>query len=139
MRILILLIITLAGCGASEPDVDPAKAKMGKLCERAYSSTIDSLKDVYTQAGKDMPEMPAKDVYADKCVSLGFTEDQAKCLDPKWSGGDVEGCKTTMTPVKDKAAELSKLLADAMKPPKKEAGDDKGKEGDGEGKKGKNK
>jgi hypothetical protein len=114
MRILSILIITLVGCGGGEEQIDPVQAKMTKLCERAYSSTLDSLKDLYTQAGKDMPEMPAKDTYAAKCVSLGFSEEQAKCLDPKWSKGDPQGCKETMKPVEKKAIELGKLIKDAM-------------------------
>jgi len=154
MRILITLIITLAGCGSGEPEIDPAVAQMTKLCERAHSSTVDSLKDLYTQAGKDLPELPTKEAYAEKCVSLAFTEEQAKCLDPKWSGGDVEGCKETMKPVEEKVKDLNKLFQDAAagageKKGKKgkagegggeaggEEGAEKGKEGGGKAKKGK--
>ncbi len=137
MRILTVSIILLAGCGSAEVEMDPAQAKMTKLCERAYSSTMDSLKDLYTQAGKDMPEMPTKDEYSAKCVTLGFTEDQAKCLDPKWSGGDPEGCKETMKPVEKKALELGELFKKAMKGGEEpEKGKEEGKEeGDGDKKK----
>ena len=108
-----LLVATLVGCG-SEP-VDLSKTPDGRLCQRAYSSTIDDLTDMFNQAGKEIPTWPAKDTYIEKCVAMGFDEPQLKCLDPKWSLGDPEGCKATMEPVQGKAKELTKWLIESLK------------------------
>jgi hypothetical protein len=110
-----LVVATLWGCGGGEP-ADLSKTPDGRLCQRAYSSTIDSLTDMFNQGGHKLPETwPSKDTYVEKCVGLGFSEAQLKCLDPKWASSDPEGCKTTMEPVLDKSKELSKWLMDEVK------------------------
>ena len=77
MRIPTVLCAVLVACGG-EPEVDVEKVKMEKLCGQTYSSTVDSLRDMYTQAGKPIPEMPTKEANDEKCVSLEITEDQLK-------------------------------------------------------------
>jgi hypothetical protein len=119
MRIPTVLCAVLMACGG-EPEVDVEKVKMERLCGQTYSSTMDSLKDMYTQAGKTMPEMPTKEAYTEKCVALGFTEEQVKCMDPKRSVADPEGCKETLDAVAEKKKELGDLIAAALKGDKEE-------------------
>ena len=116
-------LAALVGCGSPPPD--PGASPEGRLCGRAYGSTIDSLEDMYTQAGKDMPEVLPKKDYVKMCVELGFTEAQLKCMDPKLAAGDP-ACKEALEGVKDKTAKLAEALL-----PKKadaKAGADKMKE-----------
>ncbi len=120
---VLALLATLLGCGSPPPD--PGASPEGRLCGRAYGSTIDTLEDMFTQAGKDMPEVMAKKDYVNMCVELGFTEAQLKCMDPKLAKVD-ESCKETLAEVKDKTAKLAKALI-----PEKE-GAEKEKEGDGD-------
>lgn len=116
----ITILATLAGCGAAP---DPSSSPEGRLCGRAYGSTIDSLDELYTKAGKDMPTPIAKDKYVEMCVGMGFTEDQLKCMDPKIASVD-ETCPETLKAVEDK----KKKLAQSLLPKADKGGDDK-KEG----------
>ncbi|MBN2800464.1 MAG: hypothetical protein JXX28_15090 [Deltaproteobacteria bacterium] len=116
MRATVALVLfgLLAACGGSEP-VNPANTPEGRLCGRAYGSTLDSIEDMFKAAGKTMPtNLPAKEDYVKLCVEQGFSEAQAKCLDPKLASLDPEGCTTTLAPVKEKKELLSKLFASAM-------------------------
>jgi len=139
MRIPTVLCVALFAC-SGEPEIDVAKVKMEKLCGQTYSSTVDTLKDVFTQAGKTLPEMPTKEAYTEKCVALGFTEEQVKCMDPKRSVADPEGCKETLSSVADKKKELGDLIGDAIKAgAEAEKGKTKGEEDKGDMKKKKKK
>lgn len=110
------LTLGLAACTGGAPQApDPASTPEGRLCGRAYGSTIDSMDELFTKAGKTMPEMPPKSEYITKCLSLGFTEAQLKCLDPKIAGADPKGCMETLKPVKEKQAELNEVLSAALK------------------------
>lgn len=99
----ISLILSLFACGSPPPD--PGASPEGKLCGRAYGSTIASLKDMYTQRGADLPEVTAKSEWVAKCVSMGFNEEQLKCLDPKIATGNPS-CDAAMKDVDMKRKEL---------------------------------
>ncbi len=130
-KLIVLATLLSAACGSPEP-VDPAKTPDGRLCQRAYSSLVDSYTDVFTQKGVPEPDTwPDKAAYIDKCLAVGFSEPQLKCLDPKISGSDPAGCKETLEPVKSKHEELMKWFSGELeKVLKKEAEkpDDKGEE-----------
>jgi len=116
-----LLVMSLVGCGSGPPEqVNLSRTPDGRLCQRAHSSTVDSLTDIFTSAGKDMPTWVSKDAYVEKCVSMGFDESQLRCLDPKLAGADPAGCKETMAAVKAKSDELTKWFADQSGIGKKE-------------------
>lgn len=104
---LITVLVTLVGCGGSAPDA--SSTPEGRLCGRAYGSTIDSLDELYTKAGKDMPTPVEKKKYVEMCVGMGFTEGQLKCLDPKLASLD-ETCAETLKPVEDKKKKLAQSL-----------------------------
>ena len=123
-----ILLASLLACGSSEPE-DLSRTPDGRLCNRAYSSTIDSLTDLFTKSGKPTPEWPAKDAYIEKCVALDLSEDQLKCLDPKISGSDPAGCKETLDPVEGTKKELAKWFSGELEKAMK-TGDKK--EGEGE-------
>lgn len=131
---LLALLATLIGCGSPPPD--PGSSPEGRLCGRAYGSTVDSLEDMFTQAGRDMPEVMTKKDYVKMCVDLGFTEAQLKCMDPKLARGD-ESCKETLAAVKDKTGKLATALLpkkDEKKDAKEDgAGDEDKKEDEPEG------
>ena len=114
--IISTLMLSLLGCGTAPPP--PSATPEGKLCGRAYSSTIDSLEDMFHKAGKDLPEHLTKKDYIDKCVAMGFTEEQLKCLDPKLAVGN-DDCKTALSTVKDKQKTLNEQLL--IKPDPKKA------------------
>lgn len=101
------IVLALLGCGSAP--VDPASTPAGKLCGRAYSSTIDSLEDVANQRGVDMPEVATKQEYIAKCVELGFTDAQLKCLDPKLATGD-EACAASLKETEEKRGKLNGIL-----------------------------
>lgn len=101
------IVLALLACGSPPPD--PSSTPEGRLCGRAYGSTIDSLEDLYNQQGVDLPSFLSKEEYVAKCVGLGFTEAELKCLDPKIATGNKE-CEVALEKVKDKRAELSKAL-----------------------------
>jgi hypothetical protein len=126
-----LATLALTACGSSEP-ADPSKTPDGRLCQRAYSSTVDSLTDVFTQAGQDLPEWPDRTAYIEKCIGMGFDEKQLKCLDPKISGADPAGCKETLEPVKKKKEELEKWFLDQVKKQQESGKEGKAKEGEEE-------
>lgn len=118
---LISLIISLLGCGSSAPS--PSSTPDGRLCGRAYGSTLDSLDELYTKAGKDRPEAIPKKEYVEACVKMGLSEEQLKCLDPKIASLD-ESCTKALEPVKDKVSTLAKsLLKKAPKEAKKKEGE----------------
>ncbi|MCB9673807.1 MAG: hypothetical protein H6737_01745 [Alphaproteobacteria bacterium] len=121
---VITALIALVGCGGGAPP--PSSTPEGKLCGRAYGSTIDSLDELYTKAGKDMPKTVPKEDYVKLCVEMGFTEAQLKCLDPKIESVD-ETCKKTLESVVDKKKKLAQslLVKDAAPP----AGEEKKEEG----------
>ena len=106
----ILVVATawaLVAC--TPPPPDPGASPEGKLCGRAYGSTIDSLEDMFTQAGKDLPEVLDKKAYVKLCVEMDFTEAQLKCMDPKLAQVDP-GCAETLEGVKDKTSKLAAAL-----------------------------
>ena len=117
---LITILASLMACGGAEPP--PTSTPEGRLCGRAYGSTIDSLDELYTKAGKDMPTPTPKADYVKLCVEMGFSEEQLKCLDPKIAGLD-ESCAKLLEPVKDKTKKLAQSLLPKSTPPdKKEEG-----------------
>jgi hypothetical protein len=116
-------LAALVAC--STPPPDPGASPEGRLCGRAYGSTIDSLEDMYTQAGQDLPEVLSKKDYVKMCVEMGFTEAQLKCMDPKLAAGN-DACKEAMESVKDKTAKLAEALL--LKKNDAGAGGDKMKE-----------
>ncbi|MEZ4319258.1 MAG: hypothetical protein R3F61_17225 [Myxococcota bacterium] len=127
---LITVLLALIGCGGGEPPA--TSTPEGRLCGRAYGSTIDSLDELYTKAGKDMPTPIAKEEYVKMCVSMGFTEAQLKCLDVKIQSVDPT-CKEALEPVMDKSKKLQKsLLPQAAATPEKEDGEGEAKEEGGE-------
>jgi hypothetical protein len=128
--VLALATLLGGGCGGSEP-ADLSKTPEGRLCQRAYGSTVDSLKDVFTQSGQPMPEWPDRTAYIEKCAGLGFNEAQLKCLDPKLAGADPAGCKETLEPVKAKKEELSKWFLDQVKKDAAEKPEEGKTEGEG--------
>ena len=126
MRVLAaaLILCAMMGCdgatavpsgdGAAEaPRV--ASTPESKLCGRAYSQTVSALGDIAKKAGVDLPKLPDKNKYIGICVDANFTEDQAKCLDPKWFQVDAEACQAALEPKKADKVKLDKLFADAFK------------------------
>mgnify|MGYP006979990678 CR=1 FL=1 len=120
---MLITVLSMLGCGSSEPP--PTATPQGRLCGRAYGSTIDSLDELYTKAGKDMPTPIKKDEYVKMCVDMKFTDEQLKCLDPKIAQVD-EACVKTLEPVKEKTSKLAKALI----PKKEEKKDGEKKEGE---------
>lgn len=127
MRVLAAALISFAmmGCGggatAPAPAEDGASAPRvpmspeSKLCSRAYSQTVSALSDIVKKAGVDMPSLPDKNAYVAACVDAQFSEEQAKCLDPKWYAVDAESCAEALEPKKAEKDKLDKMFAEAMK------------------------
>lgn len=116
MRSLLLsFTLLLAACGGEPPAPDLAATPEGRLCGRAYGSTVDSLDQLFDAqrvAEADRPQMPDKQAYVEKCVGLGFDEAQLKCLDPKIEAID-ETCAETMASAGEKRTELNALFIEA--------------------------
>lgn len=101
----VALVALLAAC-SSPPPPDPATSPTGRLCVRAYSSTVHTLSELTNTANLDLP---SQDDYVAKCLELGFTEDQLRCLDPKLAGAD-DSCAATLEPVAAKQQALDALF-----------------------------
>lgn len=114
--IISAFVFSLLGC--STPPPPPSATPEGRLCGRAYSSTIDSLEEMFNKAGKDLPEVLTKKDYVEKCVGMGFSEEQLKCLDPKLANGNKK-CDAALKDVKDKQKKLAEQLMKKSDKPKK--------------------
>lgn len=111
----ILLLAFVAACGGEPPPLEPSQTAEGRKCSQAHASWLDSLEDEFHKAGQNMPEgMPTKEAYIEKCYGMQFTEEQAKCLDPKRRSLMPEDCKASLEPVKDKVEQLDKMFTDAI-------------------------
>lgn len=122
------LSLTACDPGASSAPPPASATPEGKLCTRAYNQTIDMLEDMLKKQGVKMPPPPSKDGYVDACIAAGFSEAQAKCLDPKWSSVNGEECEKELEPKKAEKAKLDGMFAAALKAKPEE----KPAEGEGE-------
>ena len=102
-----MFLITLLGC--DPPPTPIAETQAGKLCGRAYGSTVNSLQELYAQSGKQFPPLQSKADYIKRCVAFNFSTDQLRCLDPKLAIAD-HTCVETLEPVKAQAKKLSNKL-----------------------------
>ncbi len=120
----VALLAFVTACGGEPEPVEPSQTAEGRKCSQAHASWLDSLEDEFHKAGLHMPEgMPTKEAYIEKCYQMQFTEEQAKCLDPKRRSLMPEDCKEAIEPVKDKVEELDKLFTNAIEASQKKAED----------------
>lgn len=118
---LISLVALLLACGGAPED--PSKTPAGKTCSKAYGSTVDSVTKLFHEAGQPAPKVwPDKAAYVEKCMAIGLTEGQGKCLDPKIAQSDPEGCKKELEPVKAKVDDLSKWFGGEIEKLNKDGG-----------------
>lgn len=115
MRIamLSLALLTMA-CGPSAAEVEAeAKAQKARTdCGRAYSSSEKVTRDYLYKNGVAEVNFVDRQKYIDKCVELGMSKSELKCLDPNIAEGDA--CKGLPEGSAKKVKELGEFMMSPM-------------------------
>lgn len=101
---------------ACDPSTAPTPPPAAVLCSRVYGSTVDSLEELHASADGPAPSFVPKSTWLERCVSLGFSDEQLRCADPKMRMADP-ACEAVLDPVRDRLQRLQEELLQPKESP----------------------
>lgn len=99
---LSLITATLTSCATAPPPRSEQELQQQR-CTEAYEATVETLTRGFERAAQPVPPWPSAEAYLQRCLDLGMSARQLRCLSPQGVLADPHGCDEAMAAVRVEA------------------------------------
>ncbi len=110
---LSLITATLTSCATAPPPRSERELQQQR-CTEAYEATVETLTRGFERAARPVPSWPSAEAYLQRCLGLGMSARQLRCLSPQGVLDDPGGCDEAMAAVRVEADTLPRWFMDQL-------------------------